>query len=262
MNLPRGPLNKSLFTTLYYWVQSTTNSVIYTLNILSNQKSAQWELLLLIEFNYLTNSRVQFLGAAFDYLPLFSINISNHSIKIIENLPNKISCNSMYTYLCIHCSFLIRGFLFSFWENSHSFPSGHYEISFLFNLQKIPSFTNSRSQQCDHLLERGYKTLGSSYLNQKNPLDTNPFGLTSIQVNSYLRHLLGMQQPSFYISEGMGGNHLIHSYLSGLFTLSCIYSSIITYLVQLCSTIILRMQHTPIIVTFINIVQWSCKKQI
>jgi hypothetical protein len=38
-NLPHGPLKKSLSATLYDWIQSTANSVIYPPSMLSNQKS-------------------------------------------------------------------------------------------------------------------------------------------------------------------------------------------------------------------------------
>jgi hypothetical protein len=154
---------------------------------------------------FITNSGVQFLGVAVQCLPLFSTNISNHSVKIIGNSPKKNSCSSIYTYLCIYCSSLIRGFLFSFREKSCSFPSSHYEISFLVILQNIPSIIDSGSQQQNHLLEHmcSCNTLGFSFLDQKNPLDTIPFDIIEMQVKSHPMNLLGMQEPSFYSSEGM-----------------------------------------------------------
>jgi hypothetical protein len=152
MNLPRIPVKNSLSATLYDWVQSTTNSVIYPPNILSNLKSTVREVLLLTEFSCLTNSGVQFLSTAVRYLLVFSTNIFNYSVRIIRNSPKKISCSFVYTCLCINCLLLIWGFLFSFQENSRSFPSTHSNISFLVDLQNIPSITYSRFRQHNHLL--------------------------------------------------------------------------------------------------------------
>jgi hypothetical protein len=59
----------------------------------------------------------------------------------------------------------------------------------------------------------GYKTLGSSYLNQQNPSDIDPFGITYMQVKYHPRNLLGLQETSFYSIEGMGDDHPCHSYL-------------------------------------------------
>jgi hypothetical protein len=53
------------------------------------------------------------------------------------------------------------------------------------------------------VLARSYKTLGLSYSINKNPLDTDPFGITYMKVKSRLRHLLGLQEPSFWMDEGM-----------------------------------------------------------
>jgi hypothetical protein len=114
MNLLDKPVKNSISATLYDWVQSTKKYVIYPPNILSNQKSTVREVLLLTEFSYLTNLGIQFLGAIVRYLLVFSTNIFNYSVRIIENSPKKISCNFVYTCLCIHCLLLIRGFLFYF----------------------------------------------------------------------------------------------------------------------------------------------------
>ena len=132
-----------------------------------NQISTTQEVLLLTEFSCLTNSGVQFLNTVVQYLPVFSTNLSNHSVKIIENSPKKISCSSLNTYLCNHCSSLIQGFLFSPQKNYCSFLSIHSIISFLVGLQNIPSITDSGSWQQNHLLAHSYKTLSSSYSTNK-----------------------------------------------------------------------------------------------
>jgi hypothetical protein len=75
-------------------------------------------------------------------------------------------------------------------------------------------FINLVPQDRKSVGTHGCKTLGSIYLNQQNPLETDPFGITYMQVKSHLRHLLGLQEPSFSSSDGMGGDHPFHSYLS------------------------------------------------
>jgi hypothetical protein len=82
MNLLRGPLKKSLSTTLYYWVQSTMNFVIYPPNMLSNRKLTTQEVLLLTKFNCIIDLGFQFLGTASWYLPMFPTNLSLHPLFI------------------------------------------------------------------------------------------------------------------------------------------------------------------------------------
>jgi hypothetical protein len=72
------------------------------------------------------------------------------------------------------------------------------------------------------------KTLGSRYINQQNPSNTGPFGITYMQVKSHPRNLLGLQEPGFCNNEGMGGDPLIHSYLSTLRELYCVFYSLVT----------------------------------
>jgi hypothetical protein len=76
------------------------------------------------------------------------------------------------------------------------------------------------------------KTLGLSYLDQQNPSDTSPFGITYMQMKSHLRYLLGLQEPSFCSSEGMGDDNIFHSYLFFLcnIILYCLFS---VYLISL-----------------------------
>jgi len=73
-----------------------------------------------------------------------------------------------------------------------------------------------------------YKTLCSHYLDQQNPLDTSRFSIPFMQLKSHPRNLFGLQQPRFCSSEGMGGDHSIHSYLSVMFMLFSLCSSLDT----------------------------------
>jgi hypothetical protein len=123
-------------------------------------------------------SRVQFLRASALYIPTFSTILSNHSVKIIENSPMKISWRSMNTYICNHCSLLSLGFLFYSLEKYLYFMSIHSLISSLFDLQNIPLNYNYRSSKWNHLLACGWEDPGLIICIPKKQLYTNIFGIT------------------------------------------------------------------------------------
>jgi hypothetical protein len=97
------------------------------------------------------------------------------------------------------------------------------------------------------------KTLGLSYLEQQNPSYIGLFNITCMQVKSHLKHLLGLEELSFYSSEGMGGDHPFHSYL-----FFCVWHSIFVLLWLLSEfnyllPLYFILQHKTITVTFITI---------
>jgi hypothetical protein len=125
-----------------------------------------WVVGLLTKFICLTKLGVQFLNIVVWYLRVFSTNISIHSVIIIGNSPKKISCSSLYTYLCIHFLSLIQGFFFLLLRKFSFLPFQPFLDLFLSRPPNIPLITNSGSQQHNHLLVLCvvYKTLGSIYL--------------------------------------------------------------------------------------------------
>jgi hypothetical protein len=60
----------------------------------------------------------------------------------------------------------------------------------------------------------GCKTQGSGYLRPTKPTRHHPSQHhLLVHMKSHLRYLWGLQEPGFCSGRGMGGEHLVHSFL-------------------------------------------------